>query len=1306
MDFIKIKERMKQNGVIQVYPDFIIGRVKDLMVRGQSFYAIWDETKHLWSVDEYDVQRLVDKEINEYINKNNLKERGMVQPLYLSENSSGIWKTFKAYTKSLADNYHPLDRTIIFQNQETDRTSYASRKLPYDIIDSEIPAYNEIISTLYEEKEREKLEWAIGSVIAGDSKNIQKFIVLFGDPGSGKGTILDIMQRLFAGYYSTFEADALTAMGNVFAMESFKDNPLLAINADGDLSRIEINARLNSIVSHELMTMNEKFKSPYSMKIDTFLIMATNKPVKITDAKSGILRRLIDVHPSGNLVPVKRYNKLMRDIDYELGGIASRCLDVYKSLGKHHYQSYRPVDMMMRTNAMFNFVEENFYDYKKNDGVTLAKAWEEYKEFCDNGLLQFKLSKYVFRDELRNYFTEFWPRYSRDNDVFFNYYRGFRADKFNGVIEQETEEHSDVWLALDYSSSVLDSDYSGCPAQYSKDNGRGPLTTWDSCKTTLKDLVTSKEHFVRFPKNLICIDFDIKNKEGEKDLELNLLAAKEYPRTYAEVSKSGQGLHLYYIYDGDVTKLCPVISDGIETKVCTGKQAIRRRVSRCNNLSVAHISSGLPLKEEKTMILTDKRIEDERHLRNLIKKGLNRQVFPNTKPSVDYIKMVVEEAYNSKISYDISDMYEKLLNFALESHHQKDECVDIVNNIPLYSEFDNPFHNYDGESIVFFDIEIFPNLFIICWKIDGKGNPVVKMINPKPDEVKQLFQFKLVGFNNRNYDNHMIYAASIGYSIYELYLLSQRIIKGGKGSKQTHFPQAYNLSYCDAYDMLSSSNRKGLKKYEIEMGIHHQENAYDWDKPVGKEHWLEIADYCANDVIATEAVFYYKHADFEAREMLAAIAGGTVNDSTNSLTQKFIVGDDMDKSYLRYVDLSEEFPGYTFNDGVSMYKGEEVGEGGYVYAVHGVHFNVKTYDVSGMHPSSIIAMNLFGKYTERFRQIVEARTYIKHGDYAAAGELFGGVLKSYLTDPKQAKAVSNALKTAVNSVYGLTFASFPNAFKDDRNVDNIVAKRGALFMVNLKEEVTKRGYKVVHIKTDSIKVVNPDKEIEDFIYEYGRQYGYNFEVESEYERMCLVNNAVYIARTKDGVWTATGKQFDVPYVFKSLFSHEPIADRDLTEVINVSTKLYLDMNEGYPDVTNEEKQLAKLRKKDQTDAILEEEKRLEEVIKKGHNYVFVGSIGSFVPIKEGYHGGSLVCERDGKMVSAPGAKGYYWLEEETVSNNNLWEFVDMSYFNKKKEAAYALIVSFGFDFFDERKNKEPVPDFMNVPEGEEELPFD
>ena len=111
--------------------------------------------------------------------------------------------------------------------------------------------------------------------------------------------MLNIVQKLFDGYWSVFDSKVLGSSSNAFALEAFKSNPLIAIQHDGDLSRIEDNTRLNSLVSHETMLVNEKFRSQYSSQFKCFMFLGTNKPVKITDAKSGLIRRLIDVEPTG-----------------------------------------------------------------------------------------------------------------------------------------------------------------------------------------------------------------------------------------------------------------------------------------------------------------------------------------------------------------------------------------------------------------------------------------------------------------------------------------------------------------------------------------------------------------------------------------------------------------------------------------------------------------------------------------------------------------------------------------------------------------------------------------------------------------------------------------------------------------------------------------------------------------------------------------------------------------------------------------------------------------------------------------------
>lgn len=375
------------------------------------------------------------------------------------------------------------------------------------------------------------------------------------------------------------------------------------------------------------------------------------------------------------------------------------------------------------------------------------------------------------------------------------------------------------------------------------------------------------------------------------------------------------------------------------------------------------------------------------------------------------------------------------------------------------------------------------------------------------------------------------------------------------------------------------------------------------------------------------------------------------------------------------MDIINAFPGYEFVDGKNMYRGTDVGKGGYVYAEPGMYGNIALLDVASMHPHSAINLNAFGEYTQHFKDLVDARIAIKRKDFDKARKMFGGKLAPYLDDETTAKNLTQALKIAINSVYGLTSANFDNPFRDIRNKNNIIALRGALFMRTLQDEVQKRGFKVAHIKTDSIKIPDATPEIIEFVMDFGRQYGYEFEHEATYDRMCLVNDAVYIAKYDNGEWTATGTQFQIPYVFKKLFSKEDILFDDLCETKSVTSSLYLDMNENLPDVSSLEKELNKVLKNSPGDENLIN--NLKEEIAKGHNYRFIGKVGRFCPIKPGCGGGLLMREKDGKYYSATGAKGYRWLEAEIVSSLGRTEDIDEGHFKEMADAAIDTIKKYG-----------------------------
>ena len=1107
------------------------------------------------------------------------------------------------------------------------------------------------------------------------------------------------------------------------------------------------------------MTVNEKFKSTYANRFKWFLFMGTNKPVKITDAKSGLIRRLIDVSPSGDKLSPKEYKTVMKQIEFELGAIAYHCQNVYLA-NPGMYDDYIPVAMLGASNDFYNFIIDSYHVFKKEDGTTLKASWEMYKTYCDEAKVPFPFSQRIFKEELKNYFRDYKERFNLDDGTRVrSYYIGFRTEKFEEQTISEKEEPEQKLIEFKAQPSVFDKECADCPAQYAT-SSEIPTSKWEKVKTKLSSIDTSKLHYVKVPENHIVIDFDIPDKDGNKSFELNLKEASKWPPTYAELSKSGQGIHLHYIYAEDPAKLSRIYDDHIEVKVFNGKSSLRRKLTKCNNLPIATINSGLPLKGEK-QVINFEGVKSEKGLRTQIKRNLNKEYHPATKPSIDFIYKILEDAYASDLHYDVTDMRNAVLAFAASSTHQADYCIKLVNKMQFKSADQSSGTKNDDAKLVFYDVEVFPNLFLVNWKIEGEGKPVVRMINPTSAEIEELMRFRLVGFNCRRYDNHILYARLMGYTNEQLFSLSNRIING---SANCFFGEAYNVSYTDVYDFCSK--KQSLKKWEIELGIHHQELGLQWDQPVPEEMWTKVAEYCDNDVIATEAVFNARKADFTARQILADVAGMTVNDTTNSLTTKIIFGNNrkpqdqfnyrfmgevtpdcepwtITEDMVLYDHLGDEnftlfnkdgkpvFPGYTFEGGKSIYRGEEVGEGGYVYAEPGMYSNIALLDIASMHPSSIVAEELFGpEYTKRFNEILQARIAIKHKEFDKAKKMLNGALAKYLTDEAAAADLAQALKIAINSVYGLTSASFDHPFRDNRNKDNIVAKRGALFMVNLKHEVQRRGFTVAHIKTDSIKIPDATPEIIQFVMDYGKQYGYNFEHEATYDRMCLVNDAVYIAKYKDGKhageWTATGTQFQVPYVFKKLFSKEPIEFEDMCETKSVTSALYLDMNEGLPDVSELEKELERIVKRAKEFGVTMDlsgnsgDAELDPLVKeiaKGHNYHFIGKVGQFCPIKPGCGGGILLRETENKKTgekgyaAATGSKGFRWLESEMVRELGKENDIDRTYYNNLVDEAVKSLSSYGdFERFvaDEPFVSDNTPPWFEVgePHEEEPTPFD
>lgn len=1185
MDFyeIVVKEPKGRSKVdLNVTVDFIYGQPKDLVCKGGDFYAFWDAPKNLWNTDRYALYAKIDREIRE--KKKQLEEKDpdlIISTSTMRSHSSGKVTQFVQYLKQMSTPPVTFNSKIFFLSQTPKQTDYVTSKLGYDPAEIETPAFDEVMSVLYKPEELDKILWFMGVLLTGQTRKIQKFMYLYGGKGTGKGTVINMFREMFDGYTDSIDLERLTG-NSEFATSQVTEVPLL-IDDDSDMSKITKDVNLLKLTAHEPIPVNKKFAKVYDTIFTGLLITASNQRYQVRNVDSGITRRAVVVEPSGERVSRKKYDELVSKLKFEIPGIAQKAIDHVGRVGLFVYENTMDVGMAEATDLIFSFIRE--YGDKFSDTITLKQAAALYKEFLEDLGYDTKGYKRRIKIELQRYYDEFHRQRKIDGLNMENVFVGFKRDivfpeEFDHINNKTEAPTNPIGLSLQ--QSLFDDICKNYPAQLTTSSGI-PLEKWDECKTILSDIDTKQLHFVRVPMNHIVLDFDLKDAEGNKNLYLNLEEASKYPETYAEVSKSGQGIHLHYYYDGDVEKLAPNITDDVEVKVFKGGMSLRRKLTTCNNKPIAHISTGIPYKEEKPVLegAVEEIMWNDKKIRTVVEKNLAKEYHSATKPSIDFIAHILDEAYKGGVKYDVTDMRNAVIAFAMKSSHNVDYCLNVVKKMQFSSMEDeetqlsiqNNVYIADDKDLYFFDIEIFPNLMIVAYSTLDKKTDRGVWFNPSPDQVEWLCKHPIVAFNCRRYDNHILYSAMLGKTNLELYHQSASIIDKNAPKGAGMIAAAYELSYVDIYEF--STDKKSLKKWEADLGIKHDEFEEPWDQPLAEHKWERAGEYCMNDVDAEIDVFQHIYSEYKARLILAQLSGLSVNSSTQQHAAKFLFGDDpRPQDKFVYTDLSEEFPGYEFGFGEpvgggkprmrSIYRGEDPGEGGYVYSEPGVYKDVLLDDIASMHPSTAVEINYFGPYTPRFKELLDARLAVKHHDFETAGSMFGGILKPYLTD-EDYEDLAFALKIIINIVYGMTSASYDNKFKHKKNVDNIIAKRGALFMIDLKHAVQEMGYTVAHIKTDSIKIPNYDEKIKKFIHEFGAKYGYTFEHEATYEKFALVNKSVYIAKygwaekeRKIGTWEPTGAQFADPYVFKTLFSKEEISETDYRVTKQATAPIYID----------------------------------------------------------------------------------------------------------------------------------------------------
>jgi len=905
-------------------------------------------------------------------------------------------------------------------------------------------------------------------------------------------------------------------------LENNSLNSIISIDHEASIKKNDL-PMINKIVEHKSISVNEKYKKIYTIRPTTLLLFATNNSIEVSP-DSGLFTRLILIKPKNDgKFPITEYRKLMANIKTEFPYIAAMALARYEKTGPDYYNDYIPMGLLEETDHIFNFMQE-IYPLAK-EKISLKDAYDEYTKYCDTSNIR-RLPKSVFKEKVRPYFKTF--------ELVSNRLTFGGCIKSKVFPKSKSEEAESIFNTefKDSGKNNFDILFADAKAQYAK-NGI-PSKAWDSVTTKLKDLDTTKEHFVLPDKNVLVVDID-KKEDTIQDLEYKYL---QYPSTYCEFSRNG-GLHLVYLLEPslDTSKL-KSYEDEDEFKIylTDKKSAIRRKVTMYNNKEVEINSMEL----KKAMVsnnLKDIKL-DQKYMIAIIKKALRKEIHASTASNVKFIVAILQEATDQGIEYDLEPLKEEVIAFAANSTHQSRELLRLIAKAPWSNiKEEMPTLIIPEKELSFYDIEVFPNAFIVCVKPFHKATRT--FVNPSQEDCEKIIKCNnLVGFNSRRYDDILLNARANGYTIPDLYQMSQNIVV----RKTKEFGKI--ISYMDLYEL--STKKQSLKNYELDMLLEQPKvpnpiifDSYeeDWNTDKSPKEIERIAEYCANDVAQTENLYHYIHNDVTARIEIAKLSQQPVIASLMTHAKHIIFGNNTPEC--QWTDLSTIFKGYKFKDGVSSYKGEDPSEGGYVYSKPGTYGKTYLLDIESMHPTSLIELNYFGKYTKAYKDLVETRLKLKK------------------TDPD----LAYSYKIIINSIYGYTSASFPNPFLAPGNYDNIVAKRGSLFMIDLKEFIEKNlSVELIHIKTDSIKITGDVKDSDiSAIMEFASGYGYKFVLEEVFDSISLINKAEYIAYKDNKVVETKGGRFELT---RKLFSGEELVPEDYVVRRSVTTEMYLEMPNG------------------------------------------------------------------------------------------------------------------------------------------------
>ncbi len=231
------------------------------------------------------------------------------------------------------------------------------------------------------------LQEVFGYLLTADT-SLQKILLVVGPMRSGKGTIGRVIRALLGDH--NVAGPTLSGLCINFGLQPLVDKPA-AIISDARLGKGRDTAtaveRLLSISGEDALTIDVKYKTPYTMKLPTRLIIMTNEVPALTDSSGALASRFLTLRLTESFRDREDpglFNKLLD----ELPGILLWALQGRERLYERGYfiqpESGGTIidDLIELSSPITAFVEERCV-LGPRERVVMADLYAEWSNWCD-----------------------------------------------------------------------------------------------------------------------------------------------------------------------------------------------------------------------------------------------------------------------------------------------------------------------------------------------------------------------------------------------------------------------------------------------------------------------------------------------------------------------------------------------------------------------------------------------------------------------------------------------------------------------------------------------------------------------------------------------------------------------------------------------------------------------------------------------------------------------------------------------------------------------------------------------------------